>query len=235
MKIARGAILLALMLGATPALALRHYTITDLGNPGDYYSYGRAINNQGAVVGYYETDDGDLPLYAAPNATAADFSLSGIAGYDGRAVGINNGGQIALTASSDDGTFAYRYTPGVGFERIALLPDQDSGAAVGINASGAIAGTDYQIRNHGNVSEIHAYSDTPGGGGPVDLGAFGDFAYAYAINASGQIAGQSNIGAGDDPLSVPYAHAFLYTPGVGMADIDPLGRSSHARAINDLG
>jgi probable HAF family extracellular repeat protein len=67
--------------------------------------------------------------------------------------------------------------------------------------------------------------------GILDLGTLGGtLSRAYAINASGQVAGASTTATGA-------THAFLWTPGQGMQDLGTLGGgpSSTARGINDQG
>jgi probable HAF family extracellular repeat protein len=69
------------------------------------------------------------------------------------------------------------------------------------------------------------------GGVAQDLGTLGGTSsWAYAINASGQVAGASLTTTGS-------RHAFLWTPGQGMQDLGTLGggTSSTARGINDQG
>ena len=76
----------------------------------------------------------------------------------------------------------------------------------------------------------HAFRFTPGSG-IKDLGVLprNTTSYAYSINSSGQVAGQSEGGRGG-------TNAFRYTDGVGMKDLGALSNSwSIAKAIDDSG
>jgi probable HAF family extracellular repeat protein len=89
---------------------------------------------------------------------------------------------------------------------------------VAINESGQVAGT----------LNGRAVLWTPNGA-TVDLGTLGGpSSRAYAINASGQVAGSSVTATGT-------THAFLWTPGQGMRDLGTLpgGALSIGRGIND--
>ena len=76
----------------------------------------------------------------------------------------------------------------------------------------------------------HAFRFTPDSG-IKDLGVLprNTKSYAYSINSSGQVAGDSDGGKGG-------THAFRYTDGVGMKDLGALSNSwSIAKAIDDSG
>ena len=100
-------------------------------------------------------------------------------------------------------------------------------SVLGMNASGQLAGTS-------GTTVLHAYITDAHGGALHDLGslagASGESA-AFAINASGQAAGDSDTGVGTT------SHAFLTGPnGAGMFDLGTLGGDdSQALAVNDLG
>jgi probable HAF family extracellular repeat protein len=74
----------------------------------------------------------------------------------------------------------------------------------------------------GTASAAVTYSIT-------DLGTLGGSSFGLGINEAGQVTGYSYTAAG--------THAFIYTPGSGMTDIDTLGGgdSSYGRDINDAG
>lgn len=67
------------------------------------------------------------------------------------------------------------------------------------------------------------------GGTPHSLGALGGTgeSWSYAINASGQVVGASDYGAG--------YHAFLWTKAGGMQDLGSLDGDSFAYGINASG
>lgn len=77
-----------------------------------------------------------------------------------------------------------------------------------------------------------------------DLGTLGgDWSAGYAINNSGQVVGESEVGLNMAPPLGPFGgfspvHAFRYTDGVGMEDLgalDDQGFSSVAYAVNEAG
>src|SRR5262249_12681201 len=96
-------------------------------------------------------------------------------------------------------------------------PESDGYA---INASGQVAGAAFTAGSGGGSgATLHAfrYSGTPGSGGAmVDLGTIGgSVSWGYAINASGQI-------AGDSYTSMGATHAFRYSSIPGMVDLGTL-------------
>lgn len=224
----------ALSCAAPAAADALHYTIVDLGSPGTSTSLGRAINNGGVVAGTFYTDAGTTPFYAAPGQPSVAFGAA-TSDYDfTESTGIDDSGQVVGTSATVDGRNGFRFTPGGGMTMIAPLPNDDGTEAAGINAAGVVVGTSTQARGpRGNISAIHAFTDTPGGGGPVDIGSIdGGWTFGYAINNRGQVTGQSVIENGSEHGA---DHAFVYTPGIGIVDIDPFGSTSHGRAINDAG
>ena len=96
--------------------------------------------------------------------------------------------------------------------------------AVAINNAGHVAGY------NGNRFAARAYLWTPGGA-VQDLGTLGGpYAWAYAINEAGEVAGGSITADGRQ-------HAFLWSAAAGIQDLGTLpgAISSTARGINDLG
>jgi probable HAF family extracellular repeat protein len=112
---------------------------------------------------------------------------------------------------------AYSWTPERGMVDIGL---SGYSAAFDVNASGRVVG--------GNGSR-HAFSWTEAGG-MTDLGTLGGvFSEARAVNASGQIAGQSSLA--NDAIS----HAFSWTQAGGMVDLGSLGERQRAGGWVRLG
>jgi probable HAF family extracellular repeat protein len=87
--------------------------------------------------------------------------------------------------------------------------------------------------NNSILTHAFLYVGTPGNGGAMaDLGTLGGAnSYAYGVNDSGQVVGESQTSGSTTP------HAFLFSapPGNGgsMIDLGTLGLESYARGIND--
>jgi probable HAF family extracellular repeat protein len=135
--------------------------------------------------------------------------------------GINAAGEVVGTSKTNGVVRAFVYTPGRGMIDLGTLGGQSSYGDA-INASGQVTGV-FDSNTGG-----HAYLYTPGVG-MTDLGSLigaSGYSRGFAINASGQIAGEDNG-----------SRAFLYTPGAGMTAISLPGTIHHsaARGINDAG
>jgi probable HAF family extracellular repeat protein len=207
-------------------------TMHDLGTLGGTLSEGFGINASGQVTGLSFTAEGNAHGFLFDGALHDLGSLGGTSGY-GRA--INDSGQVVGTSkTTGDANFhAYLWTPttpnGVNGTMIDLgtLGGGQSGAD-GVNASGQVTGYSFTT---GNV-DFHAFLYD---GAMHDLGTLGGAnSYGNGINDSGQVVGDSLLTGGR-------RHAFLYTSGNGMEDlnslIDPLSgwELEVANAINEAG
>jgi probable HAF family extracellular repeat protein len=202
------------------------YTAIALGTiPG--YSYEcdpQAINNEGQVVGYCESNSGTGQfshafLYA--NGGMTDLGTLGGAGSD--ALGINNLGQAVGWAQTTSGaSHAFLWTGGT-MTDIGSLPGATEMVATAINNSGQICG--YAIVG----GHVHAFLDS--GGQLSDLGVLpgpGMTSSATALNNNGQVVGYSYSGTNT-------RDAVLWSGGP-ITDLGNLGfPSSAAEAINDEG
>jgi probable HAF family extracellular repeat protein len=122
---------------------------------------------------------------------------------------------------------AFVWTPGGKVEDLGVLgpppspqPHTADSWGFGINDAGQVTGYSRFLRT--DVPEVsgiyHAFRWTPNVGFE-DLNTLGGlFSSGLAINASGQVAGNSQISSGE-------FHAFLWTPGLGMRDLGTLGES----------
>jgi len=151
-------------------------------------------------------------LSFAAFAAAQSYTLTDLG--PGEAVAINRLGVVAVNNPS-----YVRIPPNI---RIALAGVDGGNLAVpsGINGQGLVAG-------------YTGYATLWTKGTPLSLGTLpgGSFSYAYAINASGQVVGQSN---GDGNIN---AQVFLWTQATGMQGLGylPGGGFSGASAINRSG
>ena len=206
--------------GSFHAFLYSNGKMTDLlGTGGAQYSEAWAINTSGQVVGQSDEKVARAFLYSNGKVTY----LQAPGGRDAVAYNINDSGQIVG-----------RYRPGSAYQFNAFLYSHgewtDLGTlggpgsgAWGINASGQVVGFSY-------MPDLTIHSFLYSNGKMVDLDPTGG-GEAWSINASGQVVGYSSA----------TLHAFLYTPGAGMTDLNTLiGTESGwtlvvARAINDKG
>jgi probable HAF family extracellular repeat protein len=197
------------------------YSITVLGTMGGNQSHGAALNNRGQVVGYAQNaaQGMDHPFVWDQHNGMQDLgSLGGTVGF---ANAINNPGQVV--GASD--------TTGGGSTLHAFVWDRKNGmkdmnlprfGPVGINDAGQIVGNN----TYGTVLVYSPGIGTQymgGLGGPLGT-------WAYAINNSGQVVGNSSTTSGD-------YHAFLWDPTTGILDLGILGgfENSTAVDVNDKG
>jgi probable HAF family extracellular repeat protein len=165
----------------------------------------------------------DAGVAAPPSYTLTDLGSLMPVSYSG-ASGINNNGDVVgeFGVNGDDRAFLYS---GGAVQQLGVLPGETTSRAFRINSSGQIVGLSGAISN---ADQDHAFLYS--GGNMQDLGTLGGSSSSVsAINAAGQIVGESKDAAG-------YSRAFLYSGGV-MQNIGatyPLTDNA-ATAINDSG
>jgi len=227
-------------------------TLHDLGTLGGTYSQGTGINDSGQVTGYSD-ETGDSTSRAIMwkpttpgSASGTMHDLGSLGGSVSFGWDINASGQVTGNSdtSGDEATHAFLWKPTTPNGVTGTMHDLGSLGGTwsdggGINDSGQVAGSSL---TEGDEFD-HAFlwtPTTPGGtsGTMLDLGTLGGSdSYGYNLNAGGQVVGSSYV-----PANVSnYSHAFLYTSGVGMVDlntlIDPLSgwELLDASEINDAG
>jgi probable HAF family extracellular repeat protein len=227
-------------------------TLYDLGTLGGTYSQGTGINNSGQLTGYSDLagDEESRAIMWKPttlgSASGTMHDLGSLGGSISFGWDVNASGQVTGNSDTtgDQATHAFLWKPTTPNGVTGTMHDlgtlggswSDGG---GINDSGQVAGSSLI---EGDEFD-HAFlwtPTTPGGasGTMLDLGTLGGSdSYGYNVNAAGQVVGSSYV-----PANVSnYSHAFLYTSGVGMVDlntlIDPLSgwELLDASDINDAG
>jgi probable HAF family extracellular repeat protein len=165
-------------------------TMTDLGTLGGDYSYARGINPLGDVVGESKTATGRLHAFLWSNGTMTDLGPTA-----GQAYGINRSGRVVGSTGSTP-----RATVWVNGEKRLWGPAGTVSAGFGVNAAGLVVGViqasganQAVLWNKGVATVLRTI------GGDLVHGQ------AFAINADGEIAGESTTVAGD------VSHATLWT------------------------
>ncbi len=226
-------------------------TMHDLLTLGGTNSYGYGINAAGQVTGASDKT-GDARTHAflwkpsTPNGTSGTmYDLGTLGGTESNGSAINASGQVS-GSSLKAGDAAYRAflwkptmpngTSGTMYDLGTLGGTESFGGS--INASGQVSGFSYTTGD----AAYHAYlwtPTTPGGtsGTMLDLTTLGGRnSYSYNVGSGGQVVGASEV-----QMNSANTHAFLYTSGSGMVDlntlIDPLSgwELSDAADINDAG
>ena len=162
-------------------------------------------------------------------------------GWDVNAGGAVTGGS---DVPDDSGAHPFLWKPTTPNGTTGTM--HDLGTLGGTDGDGIALNDSGQVTGSSQTTDDAAYRaflwtpTTPGGVSGVmqDLGTLGGTnSYGIAINAAGQV-----VGAAEVPAEVSnYTHAFLYTPGGGMVDlntfVDPLSgwELLDADAINDVG
>ncbi|MCH7701288.1 MAG: DUF3466 family protein [Planctomycetes bacterium] len=227
--------------------------LTDLGSLGGSSIQANDINDSGDVVGRGDTAGGDIHAFYYDGSLTDLGTLSGKTHSD--AIGINNIDDIAGISYNVDARGPR--------DRLAFLdvPVARYGLSAGMNSLGTLGGVESQALDVNSLGEVvggaqksagdyYPFIWLPSGTAPKygfgsdgmnSLGTLGGVSTilthrAHAINANGEIVGQSYTAGGD-------AHAFLwlpsaaYTLSAGMNDLGVLtgGTASLAFGINDSG
>jgi len=186
----------------------------------------RDINDAGVIVGSANaggTDLGHAVLWSG--GSVQDLGTLGTGLYS-EAWGVNNLGQVVGWSYTNGGNgltgvHGFLYTQAAGL--VDLTPNSDTGSALDINDASQVTG--YKTAFGG----YHAFRWQ--GGSFVDLGVLPGFAHSFgwAINASGQAAGNSGSASGNSERFV------RYTDGNGLQNLGGAGEHNVAWGINSLG
>jgi len=226
-------------------------TMHDLLTLGGTNSYGYGINAAGQVTGASDRT-GDSKTHAflwkpsSPNGTSGTMhNLGSLGGTESNGSAINASGQVSGSSltTADAAYRAFLWKPstpngtsGTMYDLLTLGGTESFGGS--INARGQVAGFSYTTGD----AAYHAYLWTPttpnGASGTMqDLQTLGGLnSYSYNVGAGGQVVGASEV-----EITSDHTHAFLYTSGSGMVDlntlIDPLSgwELLDAADINEAG
>ena len=219
------AIAWALSIGAAQADPVK-YAIVEIPTLGGTENFGYAINDRGDVVGLSRNagDTSDDAFLFSSRVVTSLRPLNGSPPQD-----INMRRQIA-TGAYEDGV----YVPAMFDRRTGRMMTLGSlggvsgggfnGTALSLNDRGQVVGYSY-------VDSLNRHAFLYSDGIMTDLGSFGGYSAAVAINGRGEIAGFSSETVDG------FAHAFVFRDGV-MTEINPFGgpnNESSARGINDRG
>lgn len=208
------------------SIASTTYSITNLGDlpGGNDSSLAVDINSLGQIAGYSDASTGRRAFLwtpSTPNGTTGSMiDLGDLPGGDdfSRSRGINDSGQVtgwsgAMPGGSIFGSRAFLWTPATpngttgSMTDLGTLPEGgDASLGFAINAYGQVTGN---TSGSGAADRGFLWTpSTPNGttGSMTPLGALSDSGWSHglAINASGQVTGDSDASTG--------RRAFLWTP-----------------------
>jgi probable HAF family extracellular repeat protein len=207
------------------------YKLRIIDSLGGSYTYGRAINNVGQIVGdSYLAGDKQQHAFIFNKDTMTDIGHS-LFGYNSVANAINNHGLVVGNSSTqfipNEKKLHRAFSYDVNTKNVNELPTfgGDSSFANGVNDKGLIVGFSNTPEGHQHGFVVH--NDQPSS--LINLGTLGGLnSVATAINDTGLIVGYSSVNDTD-------THAFIYENRQ-MFDMGTLGGScSFAHAINDYG
>jgi probable HAF family extracellular repeat protein len=177
----------------------------------------RAINGHGDIAGWYFVPGDD---HAKPFVYTDGTGFIALDELNGFGEAINNSRQVAVAGyvpGTEGGSFAWRYTLGVGFESLGDLGVEGGAVPIGINNLGQVVGYSDSYFENRPWQDAFLYTD---GIGMVNLGHLSNrYSTATAINDVGQITGHSG------------GYVFLFTEQTGMVAI----AQGVGWAINNLG
>jgi probable HAF family extracellular repeat protein len=201
-------------------------TMTDLGSlstEGDNYSLAHALNDKGQVVGEsYLGGGGGSIDHAFLWQSGAMTDLGNLGSSWTIAHSINSAGIVVGEGNTASGVdHAWVWQSGTMTDLNNLIP---AGSGWVLSSANGI-NDNQQIVGDGTINgQQHAFLWQIGGGAPTDLGALpgSSGSFAYAINASGQVTGDSPVGN---------ALAFSWTSPGPMTDLGTLKGDLTSRGL----
>jgi probable HAF family extracellular repeat protein len=182
------------------------------GTLGGTSSFGLSINDEGVVVGRSDLGVGNQtrPFRVLPGGTMENLGTLG--GNFGSANDVNASGVITGSASTASTSRAFIWQEGVGMTDIGNFTPTGLSSGQAINAAGHVAGQGTTSRG-----ELHAFWWD--GATMTDLGTLemGTSSLALGMNDADAVVGLSTT----DALGTSF-HAFLWSNGAGMVQLDEL-------------
>jgi probable HAF family extracellular repeat protein len=199
--------------------------MTDLGvlEPTYYWSFPRAINDRGEVVG--ESEGGQMIAYSWTR-TGGMVNLGTNGADHSYALDVNSHGLVV--GGNELGYYetyhALVWRPDHSVIDLGTLPGDDTSEGIAVNDHGQVVGVSYGSGLYQTFSWTQA-------GGMRGLGTLGGrYSFPTAENDHGWVVGLSTI-RGD-----LHTRAFLWTPRGGLLEVGKLaGRDSYAQDVNDHG
>ncbi len=178
------------------------------GSYGNSYTFGKAINNLGQVVGYSSTTDGDRAFLWEKSSGMSNLGTLG--GNYSSATDINDLGQVIGTSSTADGqNRAFFWDNNSGMINLGTLGGNNS-SATDINDLGQAIGTSTTADGQNRLFFWDKSS------GMINLGSLGgNNNSATAINNLGQVIGESYTADGQN-------RPFFWDKSSGMSDLNDL-------------
>src|SRR5262249_1677417 len=182
--------------------------MTDLGvlEPSYYWSFPRAINGRGEVVG--ESQGGRVVAYSWTRAGGM-VNLGTDGAVNSYALDVNSRGVVVggneLAGYAPFHALVWR--PDRSVIDLGTLPGDDTSEGIALNDHGRVVGTS----SGGRLHQAFMWTDAGGMSGLGTLG--GRSSYPTAINNHGWVVGVSSI-RGDQ-----YVQAFVWSPRDGLADV----------------
>jgi probable HAF family extracellular repeat protein len=209
--------------------------MVDLGPPEvGSTSEGIAISPSGLVGGMAFGSTGNFAFLSSADGKHMTRIYDGLGGDGITPIGAtNNLGQLTGIAATADHTYHVFFWKNDGSPILdlgTLGGTGNSSYASDMNASGQVVGYSYTSGNN-----VRAFVWKNDGSPMLDLGTLGGDSYAYAINASGQVAGISTLPKSIKPEGS--MHAFFWrNDGTPIQDLGTLGGPySSPSALNDAG
>jgi probable HAF family extracellular repeat protein len=193
------------------------FTIIDIGTLGGKTSFAYGVNEQGAVAGKSETDNGDVKaFYWDAMSGMVDIGL-------GKALGLNKAGRVVGNIHHhNDDAFIWDSVNGLSFLNKG---DFLFATASRVSNSGKVVG---YARKFSDIEGTRAILWDPSADTLTILGTFGGPSYAFGINHLGEVVGNSG-----NP-----SRAFIWNNAEGMRDLGSLNEESwryYATDVNDSG